>query len=163
MRHVWQWRGVALMAGVGVLLSCAGAQAQVRLKKLIQTGHDMPTAQQLRRDLRVMEQSPFDGVVLEIAAENVSEGVNSCPFREMFANTKWERAWFRRSIADLQALRPTRLTDNFANTNGNPGNVDWFDDAGWANIVDHFRTAAWVAHEGGLKGILFDAEPYVKP
>ena len=158
------WRRCVVQAAIlGVLICSTGAQAQVRPKKLIQTGHDMPTAQQLRRDLRVMEQSPFDGVVLEIATENVSEGVSSCPFREMFANTKWQRDWFRRSIADLRAIQSGRLRDNFANTNGNPGNVDWFDDAGWASIVEHFRIAAWVAREGGMKGILFDAEPYVQP
>jgi len=163
MAAIWWRRCAALAAVLGVLCCATAASAQARPKKLIETGHDMPTAQQLRRDLAAMEQSPFDGVVLEIAADGVTPGVNGCPFREMFADIKWERAWFRRSLADLRAVRSARLTDNFVNTNGNPGNVDWFDDAGWGNIVEHFRIAAWVAHEGGLKGILFDAEPYVQP
>jgi hypothetical protein len=163
MGVAWSRRYVSLAAMLAVLGAATCAQSQVRPKKLIQTGHDMPTAQQLRRDLREMEQSPFDGVVLEVPADNVPQGINGCPFREMLANTKWQRDWFRRSIADLRGARSVRLTDNFANTFANPGNVDWFDDAGWTSIVEHFRLAAWVAREGGLKGILFDAEPYTPP
>ena len=47
--------------------------------------------------------------------------------------------------------------------NAQPGSVDWFDDAGWKVIVDHWRTVAWVAKQGGLKGMLFDGEPYTPP
>ena len=45
----------------------------------------------------------------------------------------------------------------------NPGDVDWFDDAGWKEIADHFGISGWIAKQGGLKGIVFDAEPYAKP
>jgi hypothetical protein len=41
--------------------------------------------------------------------------------------------------------------------------VDWFDDAGWAEVVDHWRLLARVASKGGLSGFCFDAEPYRKP
>jgi len=65
-------------------------------------------------------------------------------------------------VDDLQALKPTRLKDNFVTIGANPGNVDWFDDAGWKNVADHWRIAAWIAKQGGAKGILFDPEAYTE-
>jgi hypothetical protein len=47
--------------------------------------------------------------------------------------------------------------------NANPGNVDWFDEEGWQQIVEHWRIAAWLAKQSGCKGILFDPEPYTRP
>jgi len=38
--------------------------------------------------------------------------------------------------------------------------VDAFDDAGWRVIAEHFRIIAWIAKQGGLKGIMFDPESY---
>jgi hypothetical protein len=46
---------------------------------------------------------------------------------------------------------------------GNPGGVDFFDDAAWKNIVQHWQIAARVARRGGVRGILFDAERYTEP
>src|SRR5690606_26472752 len=36
--------------------------------------------------------------------------------------------------------------------------LDWYDDAGWQQVLEHFRIAAWIAREGGLKGLMFDPE-----
>src|SRR5690606_38875079 len=80
-----------------------------------------------------------------------------------FSNVPWKREWFQKSIDDLKAIRSKKLTDNFVIVGANPGNVDWFDDAAWKEVVDHWRIAASIAREGGLKGILFDPEPYTKP
>ncbi len=41
--------------------------------------------------------------------------------------------------------------------------MDWFDDAGWEEIREHCRLLARLAHDGGLKGLLFDPEPYTEP
>ena len=41
--------------------------------------------------------------------------------------------------------------------------MDWFDDAGWKEIQEHCRLLARLAHQGGLKGLLFDPEPYTEP
>ena len=66
----------------------------------------------------------------------------------------------RRSAKGVQV---SAVTDNFLIFNANPGNVDWFDDAGWKNIVDHWRIAAWIVRQSGFKGICFDPEPYAAP
>ena len=66
-------------------------------------------------------------------------------------------------MADLKVARSDKLTDNFLILGANPGNVDWFDDAGWKEIQEHCRLLARLAHEGGLRGMLFDPEPYTDP
>lgn len=139
------------------------AEAQMRPKRIIASGWDVPTPQQLRRDLAAVEELPLDGVLVEIRAFGQPDDINLCPLREAFRDRRWERQWFTQSIEDLRAVGSLRLTHNFANLNANPGNVDWFDDAGWENVVDHWRIAAWIAREGGLKGIAFDPEPYTEP
>ncbi len=53
----------------------------------------------------------------------------------------------------LRACKFTRFTDNFLTIGANPGNVDWFDDEGWQQIVEHWRIAAWAAKQSGLQGV----------
>jgi len=137
------------------------AQDARRPKKLIATGWDMPDTRRLRENLEIMEQRPFDGVVLEALGRNAAG--KPCRLGWAFLNEKWQRAWFQPCIVDLRACKFRRFTDNFIMLNANPGNVDWFDDEGWQNIVEHCRIAAWVAKQSGIKGLLFDPEPYAPP
>jgi hypothetical protein len=91
-------------------------------KKLIASGWDMPTAQQLRRGLGEIERGPLlirarrvptDGVVVEAKAFGAPDDVNSCPLREAFSRAPWKPVWFAGTVADLKAARSTRLTDDF--------------------------------------------------
>jgi hypothetical protein len=137
-------------------------QPDVRIrKKLIATGWDQPDGQRLSAHLAEMEKRPFDGVVLE-ATGRTAEG-KPCPLREVFGNEEWRREWFQSSVDQLRACKFTRFTDNFAVIGANPGSVDWFDDEGWRQIVEHWRIAARLAKQSGLKGLLFDPEPYTPP
>ena len=150
---------------VGAALATATLRAEAgdmrRPKKLIQTGWDKPDSERLLQNLAEMEKRPFDGVVIHVLG-HIDEK-KRCYMRGAFIDRKWERAWFQPCIDNLKACKFKRFTDNFITIGANPGNVDWFDDAGWANIVDHWRIAAWVARQSGFKGILFDPEPYTKP
>ncbi len=152
-------RRMVLLLTAAAAAACA-ADAR-RPKKLIETGWDQPDTERLRASLAEMETRPFDGVVVN-AVGRVDE-TRRCPLRTAFAGDKWQREWFQPCIADLKACKFTRFTDNFLVLGANPGNVDWFDDAGWASIVEHWQIAAWVARQGGLKGLLFDPEPYTQP
>jgi len=129
-------------------------------KKLIELGWDKPDAASLRKNLKQMEQSPFNGVIVNVKGTN--EKGENISFYHSFNNAVWKKEYFQNSIDDLKAVQSDKLTDNFLQFTANPGNIDWFDDAGWKQIVDHWRIAAEVAKEGGLKGIAFDPEPYVK-
>jgi hypothetical protein len=148
-----------------VLLAAASAGAErpdihIR-KKLIATGWDHPDAEQLSKQLAEMQKRPFDGVVLELTGRT-AEG-KPCSLRETFSKAKWRREWFQGSVAQLRSCKFTHFTDNFVTVGANPGDADWFDDEGWQQIVEHWRIAAWLAKQSGLKGLLFDPEPYTPP
>ena len=130
-------------------------------KKIIATGWDQVTTAELRTNLTMMEKWPFDGVVLQALGSDAQN--KKWPLNTAFQCEPWQPAWFRNCVDDLRSCHFQRFTDNFVLVGANPGNVDWFDDAGWAQIADHWRMAAWLAKQGGLKGILFDPEPYSRP
>jgi hypothetical protein len=131
------------------------------VKKLIETGWDQPFTQDWRANQAFMEQRPFSGFVLGAVCH--PDPTQSLQVANAFQAGAWNAAWFQSSFDDLSAIHSKRLTDNFLIIGANPGNVDWFDDAGWADIVQHWRLAANMARRGGLKGLLFDPEPYVQP
>jgi len=132
-----------------------------RPKKLIANGWDGADTKRLRENLREMERRPFDGVVVDAVGRTGED--KPCRLCWAFCNEKWQREWFQPCIDDLKACKFERFTDNFLQFLANPGSVDWHDDDGWRNIVDHWRIAAWIAKQSGMKGIAFDAEPYNEP
>lgn len=152
------------------LLACAVAAAvlgsaqtvDLRLpRKLIATGWDNPDQVGLKEHVRVMETTPFDGVVITVTGTR--DDGKACPLRAAHSVEPWQRAWFDAAIADLKSIRFERFTDNFVSIGANPGNVDWFDDAGWAAVAEHWAMAAWIAKQAGFRGFLFDPEPYTHP
>jgi hypothetical protein len=140
---------------------------KAKIKKLITVGWDAPTTAQFRRDIAKLIDTPLDGTLVWARAkgDHFPDRLNLTPMREAFSNIPWKREWFHHAIEDLQVVKQvkTPLTDNFLRVDCNPGDVDWFDDAGWAQIVQHFGISAWIAKQGGLKGLCVDAEPYRKP
>jgi len=147
----------------GMLLSACVVECDdlpdMRLhKKLIECGWDTPDTAMLREHLAEVEQAPYDGVRIKALGKTV-EG-KTAQLSYAFGPEEWDRASFQAAIDDLKACDWQRMRDNFLATGANPGSVDWFDDAGWAQIVEHMRIGTWIAHEGGLRGITFDAESY---
>jgi hypothetical protein len=132
-----------------------------RPKKLIATGWDSPDTGRLREHHVEMEQRPFDGVVFHVVGRDDDDKPRH--LRWAFLDEPWRYEWFEAAVEDVRACRFERFTDNFVQFLANPGNVDWFDDDGWRNIVDHWRIAARVAKRSGAKGIIFDPEPYAPP
>jgi len=68
-------------------------------KKLIELGWDKPDSERLLKNLDVMEQQPFDGVVVHPQGQ-MDDG-KLIPLRGVFVNAKWERRWFQRCIDNL--------------------------------------------------------------
>jgi len=133
-----------------------------RPKKLIAVGWDLffDTAW-LRAHRDDMEKPPFDGIVINVVGRR--EDKKPAELRLAFSKEAWKEEWFAGALEDLKACRFTRLTDNFLMVWANPGDVDWFDDAGWREIVEHWRIAARLAKAAGARGIVFDPEPYHQP
>jgi hypothetical protein len=68
---------------------------------------------------------------------------------------------FQQALADLQATKFHRFTEVFLRVNVTPGDIDWFDDNTWAVVLHNFGVAAKIAKASGIKGFMFDSEPYL--
>ncbi len=129
---------------------------------LIATGWDSPNPRQFREGLTTFEGwGVFDGTTLR-ATRQTADNAEAAAINA-FSDETWAWSEFAGALADLQAAKPTTSRDNYLMLYSNPGDVDWFDDAGWRAIVEHWRLLARLAKQGGLSGLLFDAEPYTKP
>ncbi|HUS91971.1 MAG TPA: hypothetical protein VM695_08975 [Phycisphaerae bacterium] len=155
------WTMGSTIASALLLAVTASGQDARRPKKLIATGWDHPDTERLLANHKEMEKRPFDGVVIYV--EGRPDGKKRVPMWWAHTDEEWQREWFQPCVDNLRKCRFRRFTDNFALFGANPGKVDFFDDAGWQRIVEHWRTAAWVAKAGGLKGLTFDPEPYNAP
>jgi hypothetical protein len=133
---------------------------QAPSKKLIQWGAGSPDARQFREQIEVFEKSAFDGTVISATGKDGDKSIDLA--WQAFSTTVFKREHFAEAVKDLQAAEPRRFTENFLRFNDTPGGVDFFDDAGWAAIVNNAKVAAWVARQGGLKGWMFDTEQYEK-
>jgi hypothetical protein len=142
------------------IITCSALAQQLPRKKLIQTGWDQLSPQRLRQHLDLVEQRPFHGQVIRFNSRD-----DEIQFRLAFDDREWDMDAIEQIIEDLQIAQEqsTRPAERFLLINANPGDVDWFDDEGWATIVEHWRIAARVARECDLDGILFDPEAYHKP
>ncbi len=137
---------------------CQGLPDMRIRKKLIECGWDTPDTAMLRQHLAAVEQAPYDGIRIKATGKTVEGELARLTFA--FGPEEWDRESFQQALDDLKACNWQRMTDNFLATGANPGSVDWFDDEGWAQITEHMRIAAWIAREGGLRGIIFDPESY---
>jgi hypothetical protein len=141
--------------------SISNAQQAPDHGQIIATGWDNPSPAQFRQHLAEFEKWPFQGTVIR-PVRKLAEG-REVACTEAFQRGEWTWPELEASIADLKGARPSKAISNYLMITANPGNVDFFDDAGWAEIVSHWRLLARVARQGGLKGLLYDEEPYFPP
>lgn len=129
---------------------------------VIVTGWDSPNTRQFLEGLTAFEDwGVFDGTTLR--AERVLENGEAVSAINAFNGEEWAWEEFADALADLQAAEPRTCVENYLMVYSNPGDVDWFDDAGWRAITEHWRLLARLAQKGRLRGLLFDAEPYTPP
>jgi hypothetical protein len=154
--------GLLLSLTLTVAGSGEAETAQPPPGRLIAKCWNMPTPARFRAEVADFEKwGIFAGTTLAPTRRMPDGAHRDC--RNAFSREHWERGEFTEALADLQAARPVTATNNFLLIFSNPGDVDWFDDDGWREIVDHWRHLAWLAKQGGLRGLVFDAEPYTKP
>jgi hypothetical protein len=129
---------------------------------LIVTGWDSPTPAQFRKNVAEFEKwGLFDGTTIKPTRR--SKDGNTIETQNAFSPEEWKWEEFVDAVADLREAKQTSCRETFLMLYSNPGNVDWFDDMGWKEVVNHWRFLARLARQGGLRGLLYDAEPYVKP
>jgi len=150
MRCAQTW----LILFAGSFVSAAEPQ-----KKLIEFGWDEPDTAFMRRHIREMEQTPFDGCVF--AVQYTKEKGRGDFMWECWDTRAFTIQELQSAVDDLKATPFQRFTHNFLRFNTAPGKIDWFDD--FSAIVNNARLAAEVAREGKCKGLLFDIEQYTFP
>ncbi|MCY3024246.1 MAG: carbohydrate binding domain-containing protein [Planctomycetota bacterium] len=154
MQRAWLVSRVPVVLLVAVCVSLAAGETPEPRKKLVELGWDIPSTRYLRDNWQTMEQgAPFDGVIFMVRVQ----GANSEAFWD---NKPWKKEWLEEALGDLKACRFSRFTDNFVRVNVTPGSLDWFSDADWAVLAEKTRLVAWLAREGGCKGICLDPESY---
>ena len=148
-------------------------------KKVLGFAADRVNPSYLRKYVAEIEKLPLDGLLISVFP---NEWMGGEGYRNLmwFGGAPFTREDFSQAVADLKATEFKRFTDNFMDfptTVNNWGftvgdgelkphpvsytfdNVDWFN-KGWSKIAENGAVAAYVAREGGLKGLLMDVEPY---
>ncbi len=150
-------------AAVGALLTLAASASDTSppptRKKLIEVGWDIPDTTFLRQHWQEMEgAAPFDGLNFYVAVTTPDGG--RADSLKIWDGVPWQRDWFTGAIADLKACQFTKFTDNFLRLDATPGSLDWADDKAWSNLAEKLGICAWIAREGGAKGVCLDLEGY---
>lgn len=144
-----QPRRIAIFVLAGLCLPGAVAQDRPR-KKLVEYGWDVPFPDEVRDNVRRMEATPFDGILLRLRE-----------YHEAFDTRRWDEARLAPQIETLRGIEWGRLTDNFLVLNATDSwGMDWFDDAQWEAICENLRLEARAARAGRCVGVAFDPEPY---
>ena len=161
MKTLQKYFCLAVVIGLGLFYNSANEAIAAPRIKLIEAGWERPDSADLLAHIKEIEQTPYSGIVVMIKGKD--DDGKTVVMQNTFTAQPWKRKWFEQNIKELKEAKSPQLTDNFVRIGANPGDIDWFDDAGWKQIVDHWKIIAWVAKQSGLKGICFDPEPYRKP
>ncbi len=132
-------------------------------KKLIKYGQDFPNPAYCQAHVEEMEKLPFDGVVIGVtksATPNLGGRHDDVPGDRIFGHEKINAADYEHAIDELRATKFKKFTDNFLLIESMPGNIDWYDDADFDNVLHNISVMARIAKLGGCVGIEFDPEEY---
>ena len=166
---------VALYSSPGL----AQEQDSLAAKKIIAFAPGRVDPAYLREHVAEIEELPIDGLIISVRPDNWMGRMDKRNAM-WFGGARYTREDYTQAIADLKATKCKRFTDNFMDlpitVNKDPfiagtgklmpappsyrfANVDWFD-KDWAQVAQNGAVAAYVAREGGLKGLLIDVEEY---
>ncbi len=146
-------------------------------KRLIAWACDRVDTQQFNRRAAEFEQSPFDGLVITVNPDDLRG--RDGRYARWFGGKIHRLDDFKLAVAELRAVKPSRLTDNFidlmttvrrmdvakggqsvmVDPTDEEMNLDWFDPR-WSVIAENCRIAAKIAKLGGFKGLFIDHEHY---
>src|SRR5438128_2737684 len=116
-------------------------------KKLIEFGWDEPDTAFMKAHIAEMERTPFDGTVFHILYSK-PDGARGSFMNECWSKRAFTEVELQQAIDELKSTKFTHFTHNFLRFNVCPGDVDWFDDAGFASVVNNARLAAHIARQG---------------
>ena len=120
-------------------------------KKLIEYGWDMPTPGQLAANPARLAASPFDGLTIKLTDGQLI-------FRKEAINADQVAG----EVAVLKKLKSDKLRNSYLNVLAGAGpGWDWLSDKDWAQTERSAALIAGAASAAGLRGVMFDVEPYL--
>ena len=111
----------------------------------------------------------LDGVALalhDIPAVAADGGVVTAQLTSvMHPSVRWTRDAVKDQIPILRKISQTPgLTESFLlfwiTPKMRDERLDWADDKAWANFAENMAVVAWLAKQGGMKGLMLDPEEY---
>jgi len=152
------------LAGIAAGVVATAAQPQ---KKLVAFAWEFSgdTPQKLVKLAEKLDATPLDGIGIKLRATAEIDGVRTnLHYKYFMHGPAWPKAAFADQIPYLkEATKHKSMKHCFASSFRAPfAYIPWEDDAAWARIAASMRTVAWVAKEGGLKGLSVDPEDYKK-
>ena len=139
---------------------------------VISVSWSSPDTRYLRLHANQWEQQPFTGTILtaswpqpDAGSVNMSSEEGSLSW-SVFQGERFTPPMLDGATEDLRQTTFRRSRDNLlwvVSYLGQAGHFDWFDDARWATVLHNVESLAKVAHRGGLRGLLLDAEEYGCP
>ncbi len=146
------------------LTTAAQELYQEPAKKIIKFGWDDPTPDYLEKNIEMIEQHlPYDGTGIDVSFSTVlPNGKGFKTDNNYFSAVKFDRGWFEPMLASLQRTKFKKLKHNFLKVGAAhfAGDFDLFDDKFFESSCANFATMAWLAKQGGCKGLCFDMEDY---
>lgn len=131
-------------------------------KKYIGHGWDLlaVTPAEVLAHAAAFDRTGLDGVTLMINVK-LPDG-RTISHTNIMNDGPWPRAQLANQIDIFRAIvKHPSLRESFISSWWAPQKrLAWTDDAAWANFASNMATVAWLAKEGGLRGILVDAEDY---
>ncbi len=123
------------------------------------------TPQSLLEIVDKFDQTPLDGVGIKLKARAKIDGVmTNLRHKSFMHGPAWPKSAFKKQIPYFRKLTKHKsMRHSFVLSFACPKTrINWTDDAKWSLIANNMRTAAWVAREGGFKGLAADPEDYCK-
>ena len=155
----WRWFGCGLLATT--VVGMAGAFGPPE-KKFIAHGWDLlaVSPEEVLANADAFDETGVDGVTLMLRGK-FADGRHYDHTRIMNDGI-WPREQLKDKIAVFREIvKHPSLRESFVSSWWAPQKrLKWDDDTAWATFAANMGTVAWLAKEGGLRGILVDGEDY---
>jgi len=112
-----------------------------------------------------LDKTPLDGIGVKLKAKTEINGVmTNLNHKYIMQGPAWPKSAFKNQIPHFRKLTKHKsMQHSLVSSFSCPKvRIPWDDDAKWALVANNMRTAAWVAREGGFKGVYADPEDYRK-
>ncbi|WP_420594787.1 hypothetical protein [Deinococcus sp.] len=120
-------------------------------KKLIEYGWDMPTPGQLQQAQAQLAASPFDGLTIKLTDGQL-----------IFRKQALDAGRVAQEVKILKGIKSGKLRNSYLNVLAGAGpGWDWLSDQDWAQTERSAALIAGAARAAGLRGVMFDVEPYL--